>query len=93
MEAVHNAASAEAAGDKVRTQSEAARALALVKSGLESYAGVARDRSDKGAIAVMNEYVYRPLRAKLVDLKKGTTTVNQPAVPRNRVQVDQSLSV
>jgi len=36
----------------------------VVRQALASYARVANDRSDRGAIAVMNEYVYRPLQAK-----------------------------
>ena len=37
---------------------------------IEAHVRVARDRSDLGAIAVLNEYAYRPLRAKLEELKK-----------------------
>src|SRR6185295_11650971 len=33
------------------------------------------DRSDKGAIAVMNEYVYRPLRQKTAELQSGVPAV------------------
>jgi hypothetical protein len=40
-----------------------------VKHGLGADAQVARDRSDKGAIAVMNEYVYRPLLARVQSLR------------------------
>ena len=35
------------------------------REALEAYARVAGDRSDLGAIAVLNEYVYRPLQAKV----------------------------
>jgi hypothetical protein len=55
-----------------------ARALALITHGLSSYARVAGDRSDKGAIAVMNEYVYRPLRTKAAALAGGVTPPPPP---------------
>ena len=93
IEAVHAGASAKTTGDRTQAASEASRALALSTERLESYAGVARDRSDKGAIAVMNEYVYRPLRAKLVDLKKNQHSAKQPAVRATNFQVDQGLSI
>ena len=38
--------------------------------GFRAYAQVARDQSDRGAIAMMGELVYRPLKAKLEELKK-----------------------
>ncbi len=79
VEAVRSAATAEASGDAVGAQAEAVRALDLVTRALESFARVARDRSDKGAIAVMNEYVYRPLRAKVAALNQNVAAA-QPAV-------------
>lgn len=42
------------------------RALQISRSMLQSYARVAQDRSDAGAIATMVEYIYRPLKAKAV---------------------------
>jgi hypothetical protein len=80
IEAVRLAATAEAASNREKTISETARAIKLVKSALTSYAEVARDRSDKGAIATMNEFAYRPLRAKLVELKKKSDSPNEPIV-------------
>src|SRR6185312_6965542 len=65
--------------------SEASRALNLVKSALTNYAEVARDRSDKGAIATMNEYVYRPLLAKVRDLT-SKAAANIPAVRATNFQ-------
>jgi hypothetical protein len=41
------------------------RAVDISQSMLESYARVAQDQSDAGAIATMAEYVYRPLKAKV----------------------------
>jgi hypothetical protein len=32
---------------------------------------VARDRSDRGALATMAEYVYRPLKQKVVELNRA----------------------
>jgi hypothetical protein len=80
IEAVRAAATAEAAKDNSRALSEATRALELIKVGLTAYAGVVRDRSDKGAIAVMNEYVARPLQAKVAGLKQPGAVTAAPAV-------------
>jgi hypothetical protein len=80
IEAVHSAATAEAAKDNTLARREATRALDLIKQALTSYASVARDRSDKGAIAVMNEYVYRALTAKIGMLKDKISATTGPAV-------------
>ncbi|HTL30670.1 MAG TPA: hypothetical protein VL282_15670, partial [Tepidisphaeraceae bacterium] len=69
ISAVKSAATLESKGDVGGAMKEGSRAIKLVKHALESYAVVARDRSDKGAIAVMNEYVYRKLVAKVQALK------------------------
>ncbi|HYV27171.1 MAG TPA: hypothetical protein VFA77_06535, partial [Candidatus Eisenbacteria bacterium] len=79
IEAVRAAATAESTNDFSTAFNEATRALDLVTHGLTVYAGIARDRSDKGAIAVMNEYVYRPLRAKVAELK-NKSAAKLPAV-------------
>jgi hypothetical protein len=49
---------------------QAENALASARRALEAYARVARDQSDRGAIATMAEYVYRPLRDKVARLQK-----------------------
>ena len=64
IEAVRAAATAEESHDRAGASREAQRAVDVVRQALASYARVANDRSDRGAIAVMNEYVYRPLQAK-----------------------------
>lgn len=52
---------------------EAARlaevARATVAKAIESYAAVAKDRADLGAIAVLAEYADRPLRSKARELR------------------------
>jgi hypothetical protein len=63
-------AAAEAAGKPDDARRSAEFALKKLRQGLESYANVARDRSDRGAIAVMAEYAYRPLAAKIAKLAK-----------------------
>ena len=44
-------------------------ALVSARTALEAYARVARDQSDRGAIATMAAFVYRPLKAKVAELK------------------------
>jgi hypothetical protein len=82
IEAVRSAATAESAKDPTGALKEATRALDLTQRALSAYAGVARDRSDKGAIAVMNEYVYRALVAKIATLTKAS----EPAVRATNFQ-------
>ena len=61
---VRQAAMAEKQNDPRGAALHAQNALAAVRTAIESYARVARDQSDRGAIATMAEYVYRPLKAK-----------------------------
>ena len=70
VEALHRGGAAEAAKKSGEALSEAEKALVLVRSATESYARVARNRTDLGAIAVMNEYGYRALKGKIAELKK-----------------------
>ena len=90
IEAVRAAATAESALDHAGALSKATQALDLMKVGLTAYANVARDRSDKGAIAVMNEYVIRPLQAKVTALKTG---VLEPQAPTARATDFQSRKI
>ena len=69
---LHSAAVAEAAGLRGEALEHTQAALLSARQALEAYAMVARDQSDRGAIAVMNEYVYRPLRAKVKELASSS---------------------
>ena len=84
IKTVRAAASAEASQhyDEALRQAE----LALVKSrhALETYARVARDRSDYGAIATMGEYVYRPLQKKVHQLRESVDHGQENAPPSRR---------
>ncbi|MYE89218.1 hypothetical protein F4X33_09515 [Candidatus Poribacteria bacterium] len=71
---VRRAAIAEANGQSAEAIQHAETALATARQALEAYAGVVRDQSDRGAIAVMNEYVYRPLKEKVGALQKVQST-------------------
>ena len=72
--AVRRAAIAEADGKPVDAMQNAETALITARKALEAYADVVRDQSDRGAIAVMNEYVYRPLKEKVAALQKVELT-------------------
>jgi hypothetical protein len=65
VDLVRRAAAAESRKDLRGATLHAQNALAQVRAALESYARVARDQSDRGAIATMAEYVYRPLKGKV----------------------------
>ncbi len=69
--AVRRASIAEADGKPLDAIQNAEAALVTAREALEAYADVVRDQSDRGAIAVMNEYVYRPLKEKIAALRKG----------------------
>ena len=69
LEAVRSAANAEHEQRPTDARRAAETALAAARRALEAYARVARDQSDRGAIATMNEYVFRPLRAKVEELQ------------------------
>ena len=69
VQEAREAAKAEAAQDRAACLQHAQAALAAMREALEAYAGVARNRTDLGAIAVANEYAIRPLRAKVAALK------------------------
>lgn len=71
IEAVRQAATAEAERDPAALPL-AEKALETARQALAAYARVARDQSDRGALAILNEYVYRPLQAKVAELKGKT---------------------
>lgn len=71
--AVRRAAIAEADGKPTEALRHSETALATARQALEAYADVVRDQSDRGAIAVMNEYVYRPLEEKVGVLQRGSS--------------------
>ena len=73
MKRFRRAATAEKANKPAEAQQHAEDALANARAALEAYARVARDQSDRGAIATLNEYVYRPLREKLKELRSRTS--------------------
>ena len=71
---VRRAAITETDGKPVDALKNAETALVTAREALEAYADVVRDQSDRGAIAVMNEYVYRPLKEKVGALQKAQST-------------------
>ncbi len=72
--AVRRAAIAETDGKPLDAVQNAETALVTAREALEAYAEVVRDQSDRGAVAVMNEYVYRPLKEKVAALQKDQST-------------------
>jgi hypothetical protein len=72
IEAMKKGATAEAGGDRAEALREAKLAHELSRQSIEEYARVARDQSDRGAIAMLDEYVYRPLKDKVQSFKQET---------------------
>jgi hypothetical protein len=65
IEAVRNAGVAKAKGDKDAQVAELEKAIEAMYNALSAYSEVARDQSDRGVIAVLNEYGYRALQEEL----------------------------
>jgi hypothetical protein len=65
VEAARLAGQARAKGDKEAAVSSLEKATESVYNALTALGDVARDPSDRGAIAVLAEFAYRPLRAEL----------------------------
>lgn len=74
VEAVRLAATAEKSGDRAEALRNAEDALGKAQRALEAFVRVARDRSDYGTIATLDEYVWRPLKARVAGLKKHGTS-------------------
>jgi hypothetical protein len=68
VESLRNAALADAAGKRDDALRHARAALDHSRVATEAYAAIVQDQSDVGAIAVMNEHVYRPLKKKVAEL-------------------------
>lgn len=71
IEALRSAGQAKAKGDVKQQLEQLQTATETMYDGLSAYSEVARDQSDRGVIAVLNEYGYRPLRKELDALKKA----------------------
>ena len=69
VEASHLSAQAEAQKKPAEALQHAEAALAAARQALEGYARVARDQSDRATIAVMGEFVFRPLKARVEVLR------------------------
>jgi hypothetical protein len=104
IEAVKQAATAEkaAADAKQKGDSEAHRARlseaaeraraaqTATSSAIEAFAAVARNQADRGAIATMAEYVYRPLKRKAEEFrahdrdKEDRLSFRSPSPPKGK---------
>lgn len=65
LAAVRRAGIAKAKGDNETRLAELEKAVESMHSALNALAAVARSNSDRGVIAVLNEYGYRPLKKEL----------------------------
>lgn len=65
IEALRKAAIAKSKGDADTQIAELEKAVESMNGGLNAMAAVARSQSDRGIIAVLNEYGYRPLVKEL----------------------------
>ncbi|HEY2251954.1 MAG TPA: alpha-glucuronidase family glycosyl hydrolase [Planctomycetaceae bacterium] len=65
IEAVRKAGIAKAKGDRETQTAELEKAVESLHTSLNALSAVARSNSDRGIIAVLNEYGYRPLKREL----------------------------
>lgn len=73
LDAVGNVAAAgiaEDAGNRAESLRRIQAAVSILRNAIESYARVAKDQSDRGAIATLNEFAWRPLNTKLAELSR-----------------------
>ena len=70
VEATRKAGIAKAKGDKDTQIAELEKAIESIHAACNAMAAVARSNSDRGIIAVLNEYVYRPLKRELEAAEK-----------------------
>lgn len=71
VESVRLAGLARRAGNAEEQRSKLEAAVESIHSALQALAAVARTNSDRGVIAVLNEYGYRPLKAELEKLEQA----------------------
>jgi hypothetical protein len=69
VEAVRRAGIAKAKGDRETQAAELESAVESLYTALSALAAVARSNCDRGVIAVLNEYGYRPLKKELESLQ------------------------
>ena len=67
---VHQAGAAEMVNDYSSALKHAQEGLGSLRRGLEAYARIARSQTDRGAIAMLGEFAYRPLKAKIAELTR-----------------------
>ncbi|MBI5758368.1 MAG: hypothetical protein HZA46_07615 [Planctomycetales bacterium] len=71
VEAVRKAGLAKRKGDTETQLAELEKAIESLHGGLNAMAAVARSNSDRGLIAVLNEFGYRPLKRELEAAEKS----------------------
>jgi hypothetical protein len=67
---IGRAATADAAGNRAESIKQTQNAIQTIRQATEAYVHVVRTRSDVGAIAEIDEYGDRDLKAKLAELSK-----------------------
>ncbi|MBI1916776.1 MAG: hypothetical protein HYS12_18880 [Planctomycetes bacterium] len=71
IEALRLAGQAKAKGDRAKQLEHLEKAVESMYNALSALGEVARDNSDRGVIAVLNEYGYRPLKAEFEAVEKA----------------------
>lgn len=68
-QAIQKASAAESAKDTTTQIAELEKGIESLNNGLNAMAAIARSNSDRGLIAVLNKYGYRPLKQKLAKVE------------------------
>ena len=70
VESLRRAAKADRSNDGPEAIRQMESAIAAAKRSISAFARVATDQSDRGAVAQLNEFVYRSLKRKLAELRE-----------------------
>ena len=70
VESLRRAAKADRSNDGPEAIRQMESAIAAAKRSIGAFARVAADQSDRGAVAQLNEFVYRSLKRKLAELRE-----------------------
>ena len=80
-EAFGATAQAEKAGERAQVRQHIDNAYRSIRQALEAYVAVTKDHGDLGAVALMNEYCYRPIRDKRRELLAARQTQKRRLPP------------
>ena len=86
------AGKAERAGKPAESLEHLDAAVVSIRKALQAWADVAADHGDLGAVALLNEYCYRPIRKKRDELKRRMADTYSVDLPPNYARYPAGLA-